>query len=411
MQEKKDSMRNRTDGQRGIRGKKGSKLRAILATILITCVIGGCGSSKSALYESAAGAAPAAVAEDYAYDTAAYDGGAVMKNGVAGMTSYQCETAEAAAEEPIANESGYEQETTAASGRKLIKTVNISAETEDFDELVPNLQKQVETLGGYIENISVYDVNSYYIEDLQVKQRCANLTARVPKEKLDGFLTQVGEQTNVTSRSENVEDVTLQYVDLESHKKALLTEQERLLTLLGQAENVEDIIAIEGRLSEVRYQLESMESQLRTYDNQIDYSTVYLNIEEVRKYSAPQTATAWERIERGFMKSLEDIGFGIRNLAISFVIDIPYFVLWLILIAVAVIVFRVVRKLWRKRRARKAARDEDAAQRLRNEIRDHWPDKILTVQDKPKTREVGKQTGEDNSAASGDGSGQDADQK
>lgn len=334
-------------------GKRGRRLRVVLTSLLIAGVMAGCGSAKSALYDTAAGAAPAAMEEIAYEDSAAYDGGAMITN--------QCayETAEAAVDEPAAEpmaENGTIQETEqAASGRKLIKTVNISAETEDFDTLVPNLQKQVEALGGYIESISVYDVGSYYVEELQMKQRCANLTARVPKEKLDGFLAQVGEQTNVTSRSENVEDVTLQYVDLESHKKALLTEQERLLTLMEQAESVEDIIAIEGRLSEVRYQLESMESQLRTYDNRIDYSTVYLNIDEVRKYSAPQTATVWERIESGFVKSIEDIGFGIRDFAIGFVIDIPYFVFWIVIVVVAVFVFRIVRKLWRKRRAKRAA--------------------------------------------------------
>lgn len=292
-----------------------------------------------------------------AYDMASYDGGAVLSNGAA-KSAHQTEMEQEAVEEPMAEpsaEGGNEQQDTAASGRKLIKTVNISAETEDFDTLVPNLQKQVEALGGYIESISVYDVGSYYVEEQHVKQRCANLTARVPKEKLDGFLVQVGEQTNVTNRSENVEDVTLQYVDLESHKKALLTEQDRLLTLLGQAESVEDIIAIEGRLSEVRYQLESMESQLRTYDNRIDYSTVYLNIDEVRKYSAPQTATAWERIQSGFSKSIEDIGFGIRNFAIGLVINIPYIIFWGVIIVVAVLVFRIVRKLWRKRKEKRAA--------------------------------------------------------
>lgn len=343
-------------------GKKGGRLRLIAAALGITAVISACGSSKSALYDTAAGAAPAAMEEianetGMAYDTAAYDGGVAA-------TSYQYETAEAVAEEPVAEEGPVQETGQAASGRKLIRTVNISAETEDFDALVPSLQKQVEALGGYIESISVYDAGSYYVEEQQVKQRCANLTARVPKEKLDGFLAQVGEQTNVTSHSENVEDVTLQYVDLESHKKALRTEQDRLLTLLEQAETVEDIIAIEGRLSEVRYQLESMESQLRTFDNQIDYSTVYLSIDEVRKYSAPQTATVWERIERGFAKSLEDIGFGIRDFAIGFVIDIPYIVLWGVIIVAAVLIFRIVRKAWRKRKEKRAAREENAAQRI-----------------------------------------------
>ena len=81
---------------------------------------------------------------------------------------------------------------------------------------------------------------------------------------------------------------------------------------------------------------------------------MYLNLDEVRKYSAPQTATAWERIKSGFIKSIEDIGFGIRDFAIGFVIDIPYLVFWGVIIVVAVLIFRIVRKAWRKRRAERA---------------------------------------------------------
>ena len=65
-----------------------------------------------------------------------------------------------------------------------------------------------------------------------------------------------------------MDDVTLRYVDVDSHKKALETEQERLLALLEKAENVEDIITIENRLSDVRYELENYESQIRLLDNQ-----------------------------------------------------------------------------------------------------------------------------------------------
>lgn len=350
-------------------GKRKGRLRVVPAILAITAVITACGSAGGGAKTMSLESAPAAVAEEYAYDTAAsYDGGVVISN-EAGSAFYDYEAAEASAEEPVSEES-YVQEgagqgvVAPETSRKLIKTVNILAETEDFDTLVPGLQKQVEALGGYIEYISVYDVHSYYVEDQQVKQRCANVTARVPKEKLDGFLAQVGEQTNITSRSENVEDVTLQYVDLESHKKALVTEQERLLALMEKAETVEDIIAIEGRLSEVRYQLESMESQLRTYDNRIDYSTVELSITEVRKYSPPQEATVWQRIQSGFMKSLDDIGFGIRDFAIRFVIDIPYIVMCLAGIAVAVIVVRILWKVWKKRRAKRAAaRGEKGAER------------------------------------------------
>jgi hypothetical protein len=70
-------------------------------------------------------------------------------------------------------------------------------------------------------------------------------------------------------------------VDLESHKKALQEEEKRLLSFMEDAESIEDLITIEDRLTNVRYQLESMESQLRTYDNQVNYSSVHMNIEEV----------------------------------------------------------------------------------------------------------------------------------
>ncbi len=390
---------NYGSGRKRMGRKKGVRLRLVPAILTITTVIAACGSTGGGANTMALESAPTAGAEEIAYensmayDTAAYDGGVVISN-EAKSASYDYEAAEAA-EEPV-SEGSYVQEEDGQgavmpeTSRKLIKTVNILAETEDFDTLVPGLQKQVEALGGYIEYISVYDVHSYYVEEQQVKQRCANVTARVPKEKLDGFLAQVGEQTNITSRSENVEDVTLQYVDLESHKKALVTEQDRLLALMEKAETVEDIIAIEGRLSEVRYQLESMESQLRTYDNRIDYSTVELTITEVRKYSPPQEATVWQRIESGFMKSLDDIGFGIRDFAIGFVIDIPYIVLWLIGIVVAVIVVRILWKVWKKRRAKRAAvRGEKGTEReLRvGKIRLRCPVTIGKAQEETETAE------------------------
>lgn len=345
------------------------RLRFVPVLLIIAYVITACGGSKSTYSETGA-AAPAAASEEYAYDSAAYDDGAVLSSG-AKSASYDMADEAAAAEETYVQEGGGQGAVAAPeTSRKLIKTVNILAETEDFDTFVPGMQKQVEALGGYIESISVYDVNSYYVEDQRVKQRCANVTARIPKEKLDGFLAQVGEQTNITSRSENVEDVTLQYVDLESHKKALLTEQEKLLALMEKAETVEDIIAIEARLSEVRYQLESMESQLRTYDNQIDYSTLYLTIEEVRNYSAPETATVWQRIESGFVKSLEDIGFGIQNFAIGLVIDIPYIVVGLVSIAVIILILRSIIK--RFIRSRYAGRMRERHSRLAKMVREVW---------------------------------------
>lgn len=232
--------------------------------------------------------------------------------------------------------------------RKLIKTVNLDVETKEFDLLLAAIEEQVENLGGYIEKMDTYNGSRYtYAEPT----RSSSLTVRIPGKQLSGFLDAVSEAGNVVSRSENVEDVTLSYMDMESRKKSLETEQERLLALLEVADNLEDILTIEERLSNVRYQLESMESQLRTYDNKVDFSTVYMSIREVKELTPVVEETTGERLANGFMQSLTNVKDGLVNFFVWFVIHIPYLVVW----AVVIFVIVMIVKLIRRRRNRKTA--------------------------------------------------------
>ena len=228
--------------------------------------------------------------------------------------------------------------------RKLIKTVDMNVETKTFDATMAAVEDKVAELGGYIENLETYNGSSY---SGYRSSRNANLTVRIPKQHLDTFLDTVAGVSNVVRRSESVEDVTLTYVDLESHRNVLQAEQKRLLELIEEAEVIEDIITIESRLSNVRYQIESMESQLRTYDNKVDYSTVYLNVDEVQELTPIVEETALERIANGFVDSLEEIRDGLTEFAIWFVVNIPYFILWIILFIVVIVLIRVFAKVLR----------------------------------------------------------------
>lgn len=233
--------------------------------------------------------------------------------------------------------------------RKLIKNVDLDVETEEFDALMQTVTDKAENLGGYVESGNTYN-GSYYNGS---SNRNANLTLRIPAEHLDEFLSAVAENSNVIRKNENVTDVTLQYVDMKSHKEALETERERLLELLEQAESVEDIITIESRLSEVRYQIESMESQLRTMDNQVSYSTVYLYIEEVTRLTPVKEQTTWEKISTGFVDNLHNVGRGIKNFFIGLIINIPYLAVWAAVIIIVVLLIRSVRKIRIKRKTAK----------------------------------------------------------
>lgn len=267
-----------------------------------------------------------------------------------------------------------------ATERKLIKNVDMNVETREYDKLLASVENKVTELGGYIESLDAYNGSSYYNYR---STRNANMTIRIPKDCLDEFLNTVSDLGNVTSRSENVQDVTLTYVDLQSHRDALQTEQERLLQLLEQAESIEDIITIEQRLSDVRYQLESMESQLRSYDNQVDYSTVYLYIDEVEVYTPVEEETTWERISAGFMDSLKSIGEGIKEAAIWFVIHIPYLVIWAIVIVIIVLILKKIKKRTKRIRAeeqKKFAEEEARMQKTLQNTAENTAENTVATQ-------------------------------
>ncbi|MBE5883091.1 MAG: DUF4349 domain-containing protein [Lachnospiraceae bacterium] len=335
-------------------GKK--KVTAILLTVCMMAVLTGCGASAmadQAMTEAVTNGSYSsyAVEEEYVVEESLMDSGAF----VTGSTDMK----EAPAE-------GGETADVAVSDRKLIKTVDMNVETQEFDTLLATIDSQVKALGGYIENMNTYNGSAYYSYR---EIRNANLTIRIPKNELDTFLNTVTGISNVIRRSDRVEDVTLAYVDMESHRDALRTEQTRLLELLERAESIEDIITIEQRLSQVRYQLESMESQLRTYDNQVDYSTVYLNIEEVEIYTPVEEETVWERISEGFMNNLRRIGDGFVEFGIGFVINLPYLVVWAVIITVFVLMLCAVIKGFNrtgkkneKKAPQAADKQEDGAQ-------------------------------------------------
>lgn len=285
-------------------------------------------------------------------------GSGLSENYMSGGTEYASEAAmdmaAPAAEEPqeayaeeydaggaVTSESKIES--VAQNGRKLIKTVRLEMQTKEFDALVEGLRNKIQEMDGYIESSSVWG-NSYYYNNT----RSSEYTVRVPSDRLDEFIQVVSGLGNVTYKNESVEDVTLQYVDVESHQKALETEQERLMELLEQAENLEDLLTIESRLSEVRYELENYGSQKRILDNQIDYSTIYINVTEVERITEVGEKTFFEEIAGRFNNSLYNVGRGLREFVIVLIGSLPVLAVWAVVFALIIL---VIRKLfWKKKK-------------------------------------------------------------
>ena len=298
------------------------KMTAILVTLcMLAALLAGCGgASKSTQAFDAAAAAPAEAANGAYYDMES------AKSEDGGLT-------------------GDTDSTVLPEGRKWIITANMSAETEDLDALMEALNGKISGLGGYVEDQDSYNGSMYSSR----RYRSASLTVRIPAERVDEFTEEMSGIANVVSTNLSREDITLSYVATESRVKALQTEEARLLELMEQAETMADLLEIESRLTDVRYELENRASQLRLYDNQVDYATIYLSIDEVQEYTPVEEPTVWERISGGFVSSIKGVGNGLLDLLVWVLAKSPYLVI-LGGVTVGVVV------LIKKRKARKAAK-------------------------------------------------------
>ncbi len=247
--------------------------------------------------------------------------------------------------------------------RKLIKTYNINLETKNFDELLITVNSKISSLGGYLQNIDTYNGSSY---SSYTSNRTSNMTVRIPSDKLEEFVNFVGEAANITSKSLSVEDVTLQYVDHESRKETYEIEEERLLEMLEKCETVEDMISIESRLSDVRYNIESLESTLRTYDNLVDYSTVYLYINEVKELTEPEPEGFISELGSSFKDGLESAFDGLKDFVIWLANALPTLVIFAVIIVIIVFIIKGISKKKKKSNLKKT---QERAERLMNEAK------------------------------------------
>ena len=237
--------------------------------------------------------------------------------------------------------------------QKLIKTVRMDVETEDLEALLPQISAKIVQLNGYVESQELYNGSSYS----SYRSRSASLTIRVPAESLNGFVEDVQGVSNVVTYNESTENVTLQYVSTESRIKALEVEQERLLELLAKAENMSDLLEIEARLTDVRYELENVTSQLRVLANQVDYATIHMYISQVKVYTETEEQTVWQRIGSGFKENLRDIGEDMTDFFVWVITYSPQLILWAVIITAAAVILK--RKL-AKKKVSKAPRQDNA---------------------------------------------------
>lgn len=235
--------------------------------------------------------------------------------------------------------------------RKLIQTVDMRVETEDLDSVLKQIDSRIAELKGYTESSNIQNGSAYSGS----RYRSASITVRIPAKSLDSFVDKVDDISNIVSSQKSVDDVTLSYVATESRMKALQAEESRLLDLMSKANSLDDLLTVEKRLTDVRTELEEVTTALRVFDNQVDYATINLTIEEVKEFTEnAENETVWKRIGSGFVKSLKNVGNFFVELFVFLIVAVPYLALFG---AIALVVIFIIRFI--KRKKRKALSKQD----------------------------------------------------
>lgn len=233
---------------------------------------------------------------------------------------------------------------------KIIYSADVTVETTDFESSLAKLDELVKGYGAWVESSSVSGADYYHISRERNYNRSANYTLRVPSQSFNTLMTSLSELGNIPYTHTYTENVTAQYYDAQARLNAYTAQESRLLEMMEKAETVSDVIAIEEKLTELRYRIESIQTSLNNWDRRVDYSYIYLDVQEVSEYTPEAKESFASKLSRAFTGGFEDALVAIQNFALWLVGSIPA----IIAIGIAVVVARpFVKKARAKRKAKK----------------------------------------------------------
>jgi len=221
---------------------------------------------------------------------------------------------------------------------KIIYSAFADIETIDFDETIDRIYEMLALSGAFIEHSHVSGINHAQRHFGWHPHRTANFTLRVPVDQFDTMKDSLDYLGSVTSLRTSAMNITAQFFDTESRMTSFRIEEARLHELLERADSVADMITIEARLSEVRYNIEWLTSMLRNWQSQVDYSTLTLFIYEVERFTeiTPIQRSYWGQISDGFNRTLRNMGRFFMDLFMWVAINSLIIVIIVVVAAVAV---------------------------------------------------------------------------
>ena len=196
-----------------------------------------------------------------------------------------------------------------AADQKIIKTGDISIEVPDVPKALARVRAMALQLGGYVGG-----------SQAGTRDEPATLTLRIPADRFEDALARLHElDGDVVVEATSEQDVTSAVVDLEARITNLQASEKQYRTLLGQAVKVDDILAVQTRLDDVRGQIEQLQAQHKELSGLADLSTLTVTLIPSALQQAAGNWDPGKTIADAFA-ALVGVGQSVGNGAIWFVI-------------------------------------------------------------------------------------------
>lgn len=242
------------------------------------------------------------------------------------------------------------------SERKIVKTGFVYIETLEYNTALENLQRFINMYNAYTEQADSSG-GRYYQEGSF--NRYAGFTIKVPAENFELLLADIKTIGHVLNDNNGIQDITSQFIDVESRLSTMRIQEERLLAILEKAEKLEDVIELEYALQDVRYEIERYTTNLRNMEERVRYSTLTVNIQEVYEETVidKPAITFTDRISDGFKRTLNNIGDGFEDFIVFLVVGSPYIIFLVVCLVVGIFILK-------KKSRKKALVKADEAKRI-----------------------------------------------
>ena len=210
--------------------------------------------------------------------------------------------------------------------RRIVYTTTLGMVVEKYSTFEKSFQALVQSNNGFIAKS---ETKRNY-EDRQT----GLWVARIPVQQYSSFLREVVDLGFAESRTEDANDVTSEFVDIEARIRNNQELERRIITMLEERTGkLSDVIEIERELSRVREEVERMQGRLRVLADQSELATITVRVREEIEYVPPQAPTLPTRLASTWASSVGALGRTGEGILLAAVAVLPWFVSVLVIAA------------------------------------------------------------------------------